>query len=469
MATPDSLIRTVRRQLRWTLTLRAALELITLWLFVWGVVVVAVRAVGVADWEWLAWGGLGVLAASVVAVLRARSRTPDERAIRALCDREQACGGLVMSEGEVDVSAWMTRRRVAPLRIEWRSRRQWTLLAAGLAFVTLAFALPDPPAATQQDRDPGTVQFADNVESLEEQLNLLAEEDALEPDQSEELRETLQELTEVARDDAMRAWEMLDHLEKQLAQAAEEMAEQAVAQTASVAEIGALAEALAEDQLSDVPRLDNLAASEALDQLSDMLEGLDPERAAALAEALAEAGIDPEDLRELAQGLRQADSSERLDGEACDLLTQLAGLCEGAGEGGMDQIMKMVDSRLVDPDWIAQCEAAGECDGAALLMAVASGQPGKRAGTGSAPLTFADEPIASEDASYEPTALELAAVDREQAVLLGLSSAAPEEDLPEQRSDVSALQGAATGGGSASSQVILPRHRGAVERYFERE
>jgi hypothetical protein len=31
-----------------------------------------------------------------------------------------------------------------------------------------------------------------------------------------------------------------------------------------------------------------------------------------------------------------------------------------------------------------------------------------------------------------------------------------------------ALDQAAAGGGSANSQVVLPRHRGAVERYFER-
>jgi hypothetical protein len=32
-----------------------------------------------------------------------------------------------------------------------------------------------------------------------------------------------------------------------------------------------------------------------------------------------------------------------------------------------------------------------------------------------------------------------------------------------------ALEGAAAGSGSANTQVILPRHRAAVERYFERQ
>jgi hypothetical protein len=32
-----------------------------------------------------------------------------------------------------------------------------------------------------------------------------------------------------------------------------------------------------------------------------------------------------------------------------------------------------------------------------------------------------------------------------------------------------ALHGAAAGSGSANTQVILPRHRASVERYFERQ
>jgi hypothetical protein len=32
-----------------------------------------------------------------------------------------------------------------------------------------------------------------------------------------------------------------------------------------------------------------------------------------------------------------------------------------------------------------------------------------------------------------------------------------------------ALSGARTGGGSSTGQMVLPRHRGAVERFFERQ
>jgi len=47
--------------------------------------------------------------------------------------------------------------------------------------------------------------------------------------------------------------------------------------------------------------------------------------------------------------------------------------------------------------------------------------------------------------------------------LVGLSASAPKTDA----SGVAA-HGAASGGGSAYMQTLLPRHRGAVRRYFDR-
>jgi hypothetical protein len=52
--------------------------------------------------------------------------------------------------------------------------------------------------------------------------------------------------------------------------------------------------------------------------------------------------------------------------------------------------------------------------------------------------------------------------------LAGLSREAPTVEKGGTPSKSGALQGAAAGTGSAHTQVVLPRHRGAVERYFER-
>ncbi|MEX2673279.1 MAG: hypothetical protein WD294_14340 [Phycisphaeraceae bacterium] len=471
MGTPDSLIRTVRRQLRWTLTLRQALQLITLYLFAWGVVVVALRALGLVERQWLGWGALGIAVAAIVAVVRGRLRVPSEQGIRALCDRQQRSGGLVMSEGEIDLGGWLSRRRLAPLRIQWRSGRQWGLLAAALAFVMLAFVVPDPAVVAQ--RDDGRVQLADNIQTLEDRLDLLDEEQAIEAEQAEDFRETLKDLDDTAREDAMRAWEMLDHLENQLSQAAEEAAEKTVTDTGDLAELGALAEALADDQMSDLPQLDANAASEALSELADRLGELDPELAEALAEAMAKSGaegskLDAETLGKMAEALANGEA-RAMDAEMLEKLSELAGECENMGQGGSGKIQRLVEGRLIDPEWAALCEEAGESDGAAMLAAMLGTGGGQGIGNASAPATLAEAPIRTDDAAFEPVALSPAAIDREGSTLIGLSSTAPEVDLPEQRSSATALDGAASGGGGAASQVILPRHRGAVQRYFDRE
>ena len=51
--------------------------------------------------------------------------------------------------------------------------------------------------------------------------------------------------------------------------------------------------------------------------------------------------------------------------------------------------------------------------------------------------------------------------------LVGLSASAPTADTGGVAAH-GALNSAASGGGSAYTQTILPRHRGAVRRYFDR-
>jgi hypothetical protein len=55
-----------------------------------------------------------------------------------------------------------------------------------------------------------------------------------------------------------------------------------------------------------------------------------------------------------------------------------------------------------------------------------------------------------------------------ESVVAGVGKTAPKSDKPGGPSQSGALRGAAAGGGSANKPAILPQHRKAVERYFER-
>lgn len=52
--------------------------------------------------------------------------------------------------------------------------------------------------------------------------------------------------------------------------------------------------------------------------------------------------------------------------------------------------------------------------------------------------------------------------------IIALSRGKPDKGGPNGPAGSGALEGSATGGGSANTQVVLPRHRGSVERYFDR-
>ena len=86
------------RRLKLLFVLRAGVQTATVWFFVWGVVVLAVRIAGVQHTEWLAFGALGFVPLAVVAGSRALSRQPAFAKVRASYDQLKACGGVIMSE-----------------------------------------------------------------------------------------------------------------------------------------------------------------------------------------------------------------------------------------------------------------------------------------------------------------------------------------------------------------------------------
>ena len=55
------------------------------------------------------------------------------------------------------------------------------------------------------------------------------------------------------------------------------------------------------------------------------------------------------------------------------------------------------------------------------------------------------------------------------AQIVGISRAAPELSAEDVTAASGALASAAGSGGSAHSQVVLPRHRRTVQRFFKRE
>ncbi len=68
----------------------------------------------------------------------------------------------------------------------------------------------------------------------------------------------------------------------------------------------------------------------------------------------------------------------------------------------------------------------------------------------------------------EETLPEAAVASLKRSQVLAVSRGKPGNEPPGGPAGSGALENATAGGGSANTQVILPRHRGTVERYFDR-
>src|SRR5262245_2992434 len=84
-----------------------ALNYTTLWLFAWGVTVLVLRATSPGiHLKVLLVGLAGIAAAMTIAVIKSSRHAPDPRAVRALLDRQNRCGGLLMAAANTELGRW---------------------------------------------------------------------------------------------------------------------------------------------------------------------------------------------------------------------------------------------------------------------------------------------------------------------------------------------------------------------------
>ena len=249
------------------LALRLALSIITVWCFAWGTVVLILRVAFATPRPFLLWGLAGVLPAAVLAFILARRRIPKHGSVRALLDMHSRCGGLFMAAGDVDIGDWRTRMPVvgAP-RLSWHSGRSWALLAAAGLFLLVGFLVPQRLVTTPSA---GALEIDEEIDKLADQIEILQEEEILEPEKAEAILEKLEQLrTEASGEDPVKTWEALDHLEGIPKQAAKEAAEAAIRETERLTRAETLAEGLLEEGAAMEPKL----MAEAMSALAQMVE-----------------------------------------------------------------------------------------------------------------------------------------------------------------------------------------------------
>ena len=464
-------IEYVRRRAFDLLLLRDGLAFSAAWLVLWGCAALIVRLTTTATGSLLAIGGLGICFCLAFAAVRAWRRRPSRTAVRALLDKTNRRGGLIMAAESAELGDWAetARSNVRTPRLQWHGKRRIAgALWAGV-FAVVAFVVPIKRDAMARDKRLDVSSLTDEVRAA---VDILEEEDVLTEEEADQWEADLDAVEEdAAGEDPAKTWEALDHLQRRLQELADETARQDMASAEQVAHDQALAAAL--ETTADELAPDTV--QEAMDALSRRLLKTMAEN------RLVEGALDSE----LAEKVRAGEPLTSAELGRCSA-------CLGAaGEALRERLARLAKEGLLDPDAVARMarlseddlqaalKALAACDAAGLsaedLLAIAAqcatpGQGAPTRGRGDAPMTWKD-PSSTEAVDFNEQQLNPAtAGELTDARLVGLSSGNPEEGAGELRTDQGRVLAAGRERGAATAErSVLPRHRRAVERYFKRE
>ncbi len=453
-------LKSLFRRLALLLMFRGAVQWATVWFFLWGVVVLAIRFSGALEDSWLGYGLLGFLPLALAVAFREWRRQPSFTKVRAVYDDLNRCGGVIMTEEIADMSAWQDRvPSAATPRLRWRSRRAMGLFSLSAVFVAVTLLLPD--RLTTLSAKP-TLEIGKLVEELRAEIEVLEEEKILEENKADELQQQLSKLKEESSGlNPNKTWEALDHLKESNSDLARQAAEEALAKLTSLTRAETLANAL---QSAAESGMSEDTATRAAQDLASMV------KSAKLEEGLLKGEIPPELLSDLS-GLSKEDMEK--------LLSALKFNKESLGKA----VAKLANLKLIDAELLGKCEKAGAClnpDALAAFLAECEGEceglielvasycrGGVTRGRGDAPMTWTDG-SAEDGAKFKEETLPPSS-RLSDSEFVGVSRAAPDLSGEDVVAGSGALVGARSGGGAAHSQAILPRHKQTVQRFFKRE
>src|SRR5262249_7035000 len=285
----------------------------------------------------------------------------------------------------------------------------------------------------------------------------------------EALEQKLDQLgLEASGEDPAKTWEALDHLNDAVEKAAKEAAEAASARRERLAR----AEAVAEGLMAGGDQLDSKTMTEAMRTLGEMTreavkenELLAGDLSPETQEAIKSGSLKAEHLKDLSKALSQSKSA---------LNQKLSKLSKSGQFGQFERINPNALKGGAQPNRRDNSGLARFLKENAEKMSVdeatlqwCAGKGGVDRGRGDAAMTWTNG-SSEKGARFKEKVLPPSSVaGLNDSRLVGLSASAPAADTSGVAAH-GALNSAASGGGSAYTQTILPRHRGAVRRYFDR-
>jgi hypothetical protein len=457
MSSHTGALRSFAKKLTLLLMVRGIVAWTTVWFFLWGVVVLAVRFSGLLKGKWLAFGLLGCIPLALIAVIREWRRREEFSKIRAAYDDLNQCGGVLMAEEVSDMAQWQSQLPAAAVPVlRWRNGRAFGLLGMSAVFAAAILLLPDRLTILKAQHP---LEIGKLVGELKAEVQTLKDEKILEEKKADETQKQLTNMQEKSSGlDPSKTWEALDHIKESNADLAKQAAEEALNKMASLSAAQTLASAMQE--ASDNGMSEDTATKAAQDLASMM-------KSAKLEDGLLKGNI-PQELLDQLNSLKKED------------LQKLLSAIQFNKNSLNGKMGKLANLKLIDAKMLLECQNAGQCTNCNALAAYLAtcknpgnlqslcyGKGGPGGGGGTGPMTWQDK--SSEDnLKFKENALPPSA-QLSDAQFVGVSKSAPQLSADDVAAEHGALASAQASGGSANSQVILPQHRQAIQRYFKRD
>lgn len=475
-------IHAFRNRLLRLYCLRYSLIIASIWLFIWGLVIMVARVTNLIGWENLFFGIFGLVAVFPIACMIASRKLPDEKRLSAALDGCNRAGGLVMAALETDTSDWAGKvPHLEVPKARWKNDKTVMITLGALLFVIVAFVMPDSTIIAGTKKP---FRIEDQVRGINEQLEMLEEENILTPEEVQKFKADIEKIEANAEGEGPnKTWDALDELSKQLSQLADEAAQETMRDAETLAKAEALAREAAEQIAEQLdPETAREMAQGVGDKLSEMLNdnpqlaeelANNPELSDEIKEMLKNGDLGnmtPEQLKELAEAMKNCQNGcERMlenlaEGNMIDqeMLDALREMSESIGREELDRMLSELNEG---------CEACGECEGCKNGGRCTKKQNWRRDPTTEKSEHYADMETDEDGAKFKSESLPSPSPESiKNMQKIGASIGAPEvKEGAGEGTQGGAITETRGGTGSAHSQTILPQHRGTIGRYFERK
>ena len=239
----DREINQFRGQFFGLLLAKYTLAASTLWTFLWGSSVVMLRLTWDIPSTQLLWGALGYIAALLYAFRKATHEQPPQQQVRAILDRYNEMGGLLMVQHEANIGAWTRHtKNIKRPHIAWRSGPAWGMFALALAFLTAGALIPTP---VKSNTTKHTLMINDQVEQLGKQIKVLAQEQIINQQEAQRAKKQLSQIQkEASGREPTKTWQALDKMAQKHKQQAEKAAQKTLSEAEKWNQVQKMAEQL---------------------------------------------------------------------------------------------------------------------------------------------------------------------------------------------------------------------------------